>query len=484
MSGLWSQVLYRSKALPTNVKGALFAICGAFAFSAMGALIRVLAFELPTITILFFRVAFSLPILLGWMLLSGRLARVQTSLLGWHFARAAAGLASLACLIQAYRSLDFALATALAFTTPLWVIILSVIFIGERPGWRRSAATALGFVGVLVIVRPLPLWEIGVWAALASAVFGAAALAFLRHLTRLESTETLLLYFFLFGFLISVGPTLYIGYRPDLMQLALLLAAALTGLVGLSCASNAYAVADATVVAPFDFARLPLAALIGLVIFAEVPDPWLIVGVAVMIVALYIIVVFGRRAPAIDPATGGGYLPRGADRSSIPADTTPTRPTAPPVTKKGENIMPDSSPKERAPCIRKRDDIRSHDRGAGVVTQLFCNQGLCGAAVTTGTTVLPTGKSVAMHWHNCDEQIVILSGQAEAEFLGVRTPISEMEVAFIPAGEPHCFHNVGDTPVTMLFIYDAGEVTRTFAATGETVGHLDEKDLAQPGPRE
>lgn len=55
-----------------------------------------------------------------------------------------------------------------------------------------------------------------------------------------------------------------------------------------------------------------------------------------------------------------------------------------------------------------------------------------------------------------------------------------MEVAYIPAGEVHCFHNVGDEPVLMLFIYDAGEVTRTFAATGETVVHLTAGDRAQP----
>ena len=132
------------------------------------------------------------------------------------------------------------------------------------------------------------------------------------------------------------------------------------------------------------------------------------------------------------------------------------------------------------PIVRARADIRRYDRGSGVLTELFCNAALCGAEVTTGTTVLPVGRSVAMHWHNCDEQIVILSGKAEAEFGGTRTPIGAMEVAFIPAGEPHCFHNVGDTPVTMLFIYDGGEVTRTFAATGETVVHLDEEDLAQP----
>lgn len=130
--------------------------------------------------------------------------------------------------------------------------------------------------------------------------------------------------------------------------------------------------------------------------------------------------------------------------------------------------------------IRTRDAILRFDRGNGVVTELFCNGEICGANVTTGTTVIPAGRSIALHSHNCDEQIVILSGRAEAEFDGTRHPIGPMEVAYIPEGTIHCFHNVGDDPVMMLFIYDAPEVTRTFANSTEAVVHLSVNDVAQP----
>ena len=292
--------------LSPNVQGALFALAGAVAFSAMGALVRVLSLEMPTATILFFRSAFSLPVLLLWMLATGRTTRIRTERVGWHFARAMAGVGSLACLIVAYRHLDFALATALAFTTPLWVIVLSILFIGERPGWRRSAATALGFIGVLIIMRPLPELGIGVWAALMSAALGAMALSFLRHLSRLEPAETLLLYFFLFSMIISAAPALYAGHLPDLRQLLLLLAISTVGMAGLACAANAFSRADATIVAPFDFTRLPIAAVIGLLVFGEVPDRWLLAGAAVMVAALYMIIVFGRRPDVIYPALGAG----------------------------------------------------------------------------------------------------------------------------------------------------------------------------------
>lgn len=135
---------------------------------------------------------------------------------------------------------------------------------------------------------------------------------------------------------------------------------------------------------------------------------------------------------------------------------------------------------DKTPTVFTSQTIRAFDRGNGVETRLFCSRSLCGAEVTTGTTTLPVGRSVALHSHNCDEQIVILSGRAEAEFGGKRYPIGPMEVAFIPEGEVHCFHNVGEETVLMLFIYAAGSVTRTFAETGETVTHLSEHDLAQP----
>jgi mannose-6-phosphate isomerase-like protein (cupin superfamily) len=136
---------------------------------------------------------------------------------------------------------------------------------------------------------------------------------------------------------------------------------------------------------------------------------------------------------------------------------------------------------KKTPHVFTEAEIGRYDRGNGVETRLFCSASRCGAEVTTGMTTLPVGRSVALHSHNCDEQIVILQGRAEAEFGGKRHPIGPMEVAYIPEGEVHCFHNVGDDPVVMLFIYGAGEVTRTFAATGETVRHLAEQDLAQPG---
>ena len=73
---------------------------------------------------------------------------------------------------------------------------------------------------------------------------------------------------------------------------------------------------------------------------------------------------------------------------------------------------------QKAARVFRQPDIKVFDRGNGVQTRLFCNQNRCGADVTTGTTTLPAGASVALHYHNCDEQIVILSGRAQETFGG------------------------------------------------------------------
>lgn len=118
------------------------------------------------------------------------------------------------------------------------------------------------------------------------------------------------------------------------------------------------------------------------------------------------------------------------------------------------------------------------DRGTGVKTRPLVTNRIGSEHLTTGVTVFEPGAKIATHWHNCDESVVILEGEAVAEIDGQTYPMGQYDTTFVPASIPHRFINQSASRMAILWTYGSGHVTRTFADTGVTVEHLSESDKA------
>jgi quercetin dioxygenase-like cupin family protein len=118
------------------------------------------------------------------------------------------------------------------------------------------------------------------------------------------------------------------------------------------------------------------------------------------------------------------------------------------------------------------------DRGTGVKTRLLVHKGLGSERLTNGVTRFEPGSKIALHYHNCDESVVVVEGEAVAEVDGQRHAMKRFDTTFVPAGVPHRFLNESDKPMAILWTYAASHVTRTFVETGVTVEHMSEADKA------
>lgn len=213
----------------------------------------------------------------------GGLERLATQRPMLQFLRGMGVLASSVLFVTALKYMPLADATATGFVAPLFVTALSIPILRETIGWRRWTATLIGFVGVLIVVRPGGAgFQIASLLAVASALAWAFAMIMTRMMSRTESPLTTLTYSAILGFgLTSLAvPFLWTPVTPAILLTGMFVGAAST--VGHWLIVLAYRHADASLLAPFSYIQLLWASLFGLVIFAVLPDFWTLVGAVVI----------------------------------------------------------------------------------------------------------------------------------------------------------------------------------------------------------
>lgn len=280
-----------------TLKAALWMIGAITAFTSMAVAGRAAASNLDTFEIMLYRSLVGLVIVLSVASYSGTLGQIRRDKLPLHIMRNAAHFTGQNLWFFAITVIPLAQVFALEFTTPIWVILLSPILIGERITKIGGIAAAIGFVGILIVARPDPQSiNAGIVAAALCAVTFALTAIATRRLTRTETITCIM--FFLTAIQACFG-LIFAGFDGDiaLPNAQTLPWVTLIGIAGLTahfCMTKALSIAPASVVMPIDFARLPIIAVVGIMLYDEPVDAFIFLGGALIFGANYLNIRFGQ----------------------------------------------------------------------------------------------------------------------------------------------------------------------------------------------
>ncbi|ESR24225.1 DMT family transporter [Lutibaculum baratangense] len=281
-----------------------FKIGSALAFTIMGALVKILSETVPIGEIVFFRSLFALPPLLVWLVVRRELpGALHTRQPMAHFWRAVVGLLGMVLNFYALSLLPLPNVTAIIFVSPLIVLPLAAIFLGERAGIYRWSAVGVGLFGVLVILSPnlsggLSAGDgaaLGSVSALSAAVMMAVVVIHVRNLTKTESTGAIVFYFSAYSTLLGLATLPFGWILPGGTTLLLLVLTGLIGGVGQILITQSYKYAPASVVAPFEYTTMIWSLLLGFFVFGDVPQLVVLVGATIVIAANIFVILRERR---------------------------------------------------------------------------------------------------------------------------------------------------------------------------------------------
>lgn len=282
-------------------RGILFKLLSVAAFMAMSAIIKATAEAVPPGQAMFFRSAFAIPPLLAWLWLSGHWREgLRTRNPMGHLWRGLIGSGAMAFSFLALGLLPLPEVVAIFFAAPILATIFAAMFLGEPIRLYRLAAVALGLVGVAIVISPrlsgigvesaTKLETVGAFAALIAAVFAALAQVFVRKLVLAEHTAAIVFYFSLTTTVLSLL-TLPFGWNMPSAEVAgLLILSGFIGGLGQVLLTTSYKHAETSVIAPFDYAQIVFALIVGYFVFGEAPT-WMMVGGAALTVCAGVIII-------------------------------------------------------------------------------------------------------------------------------------------------------------------------------------------------
>lgn len=260
-------------------------------FTTMAVAGREVSLDHDTFELMFYRSCVGIVIVVSVISARGLWGSVGRRQLGLHFVRNVSHFTGQNLWFYAVGVIPLAQVFALEFTSPLWVLAMSPIFLAERITAPRALAAFVGFLGILVVTRPFSVQlEPGVLAALGAAIGFAGSAVFTRKLTRTQSLASILFYLTTMQAVFGLTLAAIDGDMalPSATSAPWLVIIGFAGLAAHFCLTSALKLAPATVVMPIDFARLPVIALIGWLLYQERLELAVVLGGALILMANWI----------------------------------------------------------------------------------------------------------------------------------------------------------------------------------------------------
>ena len=266
------------EALPSAIRGAIWMLIAAACLTGMSAAVRHLSSGLHTFEIVFFRTVLGLPLMLPWLVRAG-FGAMRTSRLGMFAVRGVVTMIATTCFFWGLALIPLADATAIMFTRPLFGALLAIVVLHEIVRVRRWSAMAVGFTGVLIVLRPaFDELNTGIVLVLVAALFASVAAVLVSHLARTELPDTITMYHAIALALLSSVPAAMVWRTPSWDEVLWILGMGFFGTLGQRTMTRAFATADVSIVLPVDFTRLLFAAAVGFALFGEQPVIWTWIG--------------------------------------------------------------------------------------------------------------------------------------------------------------------------------------------------------------
>jgi drug/metabolite transporter (DMT)-like permease len=249
---------------------------------------RQLSVELTTFQILFFRSLVGLIVVVILLQRAGW-AQMRTRVFGTHLIRNLTHFGGQYGWFYGIALIPLTEVFAIEFTVPLWTAVLATVFLGERMSGLRALAVALGFVGILVILRPgMAMVSPAALAVLGSAVAYALSHIFTKRLSATETPLAILFYMTVIQLPLALVPSLSSWVWPSAGLWPWVGIVAVTALSAHYCLTRAFRLADATIVVSMDFLRLPLIAMVGFLFYGEPLQIWVFVGALIVFAATWL----------------------------------------------------------------------------------------------------------------------------------------------------------------------------------------------------